>query len=257
MISPRKAWSLARRLVAAAMGVIATVVVLLPKPQRVALLGAPWGWLIGGLLLGLHAALGVQGLRRRPRPSQGGTREAWRGILAEFLPDKLAEVAAAELLIIRYALDWRRSAPARPGVIALSYHKGAQPVLIAMLVMSVIEVVVLHILLVHLSRAADLVLTIFGEAGFVYLLGVLNSLRRLPILVERDGVTVRMGLLIEQRLNIEDIADIQPCDGRAGRSAGVLKACVLSAPNTIVRLARPMRIRHLVRGWEEVTSRAD
>lgn len=102
---------------------------------------------------------------------------------------------------LRYAFAWGAGPDAPPGAVAFFYHRSLQPVLWGLLSASLLETAVLHLLLARLwSVQGSLLLLVVSVLGLIWLIGLINSLAKLPILVTSNGVRVRCGLLIDRWL---------------------------------------------------------
>ena len=90
----------------------------------------------------------------------------------------------------------------------------------------------------------SLVLLVVSALGLVYLIALINSLGRLPILVMDDGVRVRSGLLLDQWLPLAQVAGVSVvADPGDRKRPDLLRASLLAYPNTLVQLVRPLSVR--------------
>jgi hypothetical protein len=80
------------------------------------------------------------------------------------------------------------------------------------------------------------------------------SLRLLPVLVDAEGVRVRLGLLLDQRFNWDVLAAAEPATGLASRDPGVLRATTFTPPNVRLTLHRPVRARRGLKPAQDVTA---
>jgi hypothetical protein len=158
-------------------------------------------------------------------------------------------LVATELAVLRYAVGWRM-APAVPAdATPFSYHRGSRLLVWSLLFVAILEIVALHAVISIWSAKAAWTITIISMLGMVYLLGLVNAFARLPLLVSPEGLRVRTGLIIDQRLRFDEIASIETVmDCGDPKRPGFLKASVLAYPNVVVRLRRPMAIDRLLKG---------
>jgi hypothetical protein len=149
------------------------------------------------------------------------------------------------LTALRHALAWGGHADVPAGAVAFSYHRGAQPVLWALLGASVLETAVLHLLLARLwSLEGSLVLLAVSLAGLLWLIGLIASLGRLPLLVTATEVRVRCGLLIDEAVPLDQIATASVVANPGDlKRPGLLKASLLAYPNVLIELAKPLSVR--------------
>jgi hypothetical protein len=159
----------------------------------------------------------------------------------------LAGLLAHELAVFYYAfLFWRVEPQAQAEGIAFTYHhrNGSVGLLGALLGIIAIETAVVHLLVSRWSMTAAWVLTAVGVYGIIWLLGFLQSVRLRPLLVTRDALHMRIGLLWSARIPLRRIAAIMPIQGSAeGRKAsGYLHAAVLAEPQLLIELAEPIEV---------------
>jgi hypothetical protein len=151
-----------------------------------------------------------------------------------------ARPMARALAALRYALAFRTPPRVPIGAEAFTGHRnGVLPLLWTVAALSLVEVTLVHLLIRRWSAPAAIGVSLFSELGVVYMLGVGNSLRCLPTLVEPEGVRVRLGLLIDQPIAWADIAHAGVIVGEAGpKTRDVLRAAAISPPNVRLRLSR-------------------
>jgi hypothetical protein len=143
-----------------------------------------------------------------------------------------------------FAWAWAAAPDVPPGAGAFSYHRSLRPILIALIAAMVLETVAVHVGVFFLvSRTLAWVLLTLSLLGLVWLLGLVNSVAKLPILVTETGVRVRAGLLIDQWLPVAQVAGV-----RTGLNFGdlkrpeVLRASLVVYPNVLIELSSPLRL---------------
>lgn len=146
---------------------------------------------------------------------------------------------------LRYALDWRLRPDVPAGAEAFSNHRNIQPLLWALIVVSLLEIVAAH-LLVGFFMGATAAYLVFGLSvlGLLYVVGLVNSLAKLPLLVGPDGVRVRAGTLVDHWLPLERIAgatSVTNCGDL--KRPGFLKASLLAYPNVLIELDPPLAVK--------------
>ncbi|MGY1814695.1 hypothetical protein [Blastococcus sp. SYSU D00820] len=115
---------------------------------------------------------------------------------------------AFELAMWRALYRWVRRRPdVRPGGEAFPYAGAVTPVIWAFVVVSAIEVVVVHVVVPW--PAVRLVLDVAGIYGVLWMLGLLASLRTAPHVVDDAGLRVRHGAVVDLVLPWADIAAVQ------------------------------------------------
>lgn len=233
-----------------------------PVALREALLATPI--LVAAMVVVVlgHVAWGTVRARRAFQASEAVAKDRWVSAASEILPPMLVRLAAAELSILHMALfRWGGRADVPANCRAFSYHKHLTPMCATLLVLSVIEVAVYHLLLGHWNRTAALVMFVLSDLGLVYLVGLIKSFRFRPVLLTPNGVRIRAGLLIDQPIRLSMIAGVET--GFAGervRDPATLNAALLAWPNIILRLNEPVRRRSLLkreRSFRNVAFRLD
>lgn len=180
--------------------------------------------------------------RRVLMASCDSTHNRWVVALSELLPSALVRLASAELRVIHMALfRWGGPPDVPPNCRAFSYHKHLSPMCTTLLILSAIEIAVYHLLVGHWSRVAALIMFVFSDLGFVYLVGLVKSFRFLPILLTPEGVRIRAGFLIDQLVPLEAIAAVETSfAGERVRDFATLNAALLAWPNIVLRLNQPV-----------------
>ncbi|WP_346732032.1 hypothetical protein, partial [Sphingomonas sp. GC_Shp_5] len=232
----------------AIVGVLAGACVIValgaPAPLRAAMTGAPA--LVAAMLAIVLAHLGWAAVRaRRMLGDSAAAPDRWIAAAGQFAPPLLVRLAAAELRVIHLALfRWGGSADIPADSRGFAYHRHLAPICTALLILSGIETGVYHLLVGHWSRTAALVLFAISDLGFVYLVGLIKSFRLRPILITPDGVRVRGGLLIDQRIDLASITAVATeIVGDEVRAPATLNAALLAWPNVLLRLDPPLLCR--------------
>lgn len=106
-----------------------------------------------------------------------------------------------------------------------------------------LESSVVHLLVGLWSPTSAWILFGVSAPALLYLLGLINSIRTLPILVADKGVLVRGGLLIEQFIPIDQVKDVTGSfDNNVIKSRHVLKATLMAHPNLLIELNTPRTV---------------
>jgi hypothetical protein len=111
-------------------------------------------------------------------------------------------------------------------------------------VASVVEGVVVHLLVAGWSVGAAWVLSAISAYGAVWMVGDLQAIRLRPTLVSPDALTVRVGMRWNARLPWSEIESVEP-RGRTPfprRAAGHLRATPMGEPSFVVTLRSPARV---------------
>lgn len=242
-LRPSRASSLLRTVSGAGAALTIGVLVALPQNARSLLFSIPGALVVLSAILCSHVGAGILRGVKAFRQNRGGFRQGMERSLSEIVPERLAKVAAAELSILRFAFDWRMRPDVPQGAKAFGYHKHVQPMLWAFFVLVLLEIAVVHLLVSLWSMTAAWVLFVISDLSLLYLLGLINSLRKLPILVTDRGVIVRAGILIEQFIPIENIKEItRSFDSDYVNSRQVLRTTLMAYPNLLIELKTPLAV---------------
>ncbi|MEE1130477.1 MAG: hypothetical protein UHX00_02480 [Caryophanon sp.] len=101
-----------------------------------------------------------------------------------------------------------------------SYHKTSQIKLIVIVfsLLIVVEGVLFHLLLQRWSDIAAWIFTILNVYALLYIVGLYNSVRFLPHVLDGDTLTIRLGYQSSVEIDVRNIAEIQkPSDGGIGQ----------------------------------------
>lgn len=138
---------------------------------------------------------------------------------------------------------------------AFTYHgNGLLALVWTVVLLAPVEMLVTHLLVSRWSRAAAIWITSLSALPIVYLVVIAASLRLLPILVDAEGVRVRLGLLLDQRFDWDVVAAAESATGLASRSPGVLRATTLTPANVHLKLSRSVRARRGLKPVQDVTA---
>lgn len=102
---------------------------------------------------------------------------------------------------------------------------------------------------------------VLSDVGFVCLVGLIKSIRLTPVLLTQDCVRVRADLLIDQFVPLDAILAVDSdFAGDEVRDPATLNAALLTWPNILLRLNRPVHRRSLLkkrRHFDRVALRLD
>ncbi|WP_142632681.1 hypothetical protein [Sphingomonas sp. IC081] len=227
----------------------AALVVLLGAPPAVRMgLGAmPAIWVALILTVLLHTGWSL--LRAGQAWRGGAPGERWHRAAMQIVPEPLWRLAMAEVTVLRLALTgWRAKPDVPAAALPFAYHRHLAPMMGVLLALQAIEIGVMDVVLRLWSpRVANLLLEL-GIVALLYFVGLIRSLRLRPILLTADGLTVRSGVLAEQRIAFAEIAQLaSEVTAAEVKAATTRNMALLAWPNVIVRLARPIARKPLLR----------
>lgn len=217
-------------------GVAITACVALPASSRGTLVHS-WLVVVMAAPIAVHVCWGaVRGIRAARQETDG--RAKIRRALEEVVPAGLAKVAAAELTIIGHAFRWTGPADVPEGALGFAYHRLVSPMMWAFLCLALIEITVVHLLVSIWSATAAWILFIVSDVSLLYLLGLISSLRRLPVLIDHDNVRIRAGILYDFSIPLSSIVSISAAVASDDlRKSGTLKTSLLAYPNVLIEVS--------------------
>lgn len=176
------------------------------------------------------------------RAAQGSGAQRMGAAAGAILPQGLLRVVRREVEMLAIALfAWNRAPHCPDDAESFACHAYAVPVIAALAVLQVLEIAIVHFVLIHLNTLAAWILFALGAWGLVFVVALLKSLRLRPVLLLPSGVLVRSGFVVEMFVPYAAIARVE--GGWAGckpEGKGVLDLSILSTPNAVLRLARPV-----------------
>lgn len=124
---------------------------------------------------------------------------------------------------------------------AFAYRRAVAPMLWAFVGIASIELVVTHLLIALWWPRVALVLSALSLLGIVWLIGVLHSFHRLPVLIEADRLVMQVGTLRRVDVPRTQVRGLhQTWDAATFKGRGALKLSLLAYPNVVVDIAPPL-----------------
>jgi len=255
LMSPaRSDQSIPRRFAGAMAGAAITLPIVLPSAQRTMLLASPTALLIILAAISIHLVWGFGSAFNNSALRSDDFRIRVETFLSEFVPPAVARVAAAEIMVIRYVFAFRTPPKVPRDSIAFSYHRSGVLALVWIVAArSVIEATLVHLVIRQWSEFTAILVSGLSELSVVYLIGLANSFRCLPTLADADGLHFRLGILIDEKIEWEKIADVVVIKvSTAKKKPDVLRVAAISAPNIRIRLVAPTKVKQLFHSTREV-----
>ena len=133
------------------------------------------------------------------------------GFVELFGESKFVDLAVKDLAIYYYAFFVWFKKPVVNKELSFTYHKNSdiKVFVIIALIIGMIEVIAVHILLSHWNTIIAWVITVLSIYGLVYLVGLYNSVRYSPILIEDSHMVIRVGFQSSLRVNFENIESLE------------------------------------------------
>ena len=110
-----------------------------------------------------------------------------------------------------------------------------------------IELVVDQLLIAHWSRPVALALSVVTFGSVAWLISIIISFRRLPVLITPDALIMRAGTLRSVTVPLTQVAGLrQTWDGATVKQRNVLNLALIAYPNVVVDLRTPRPGRRAV-----------
>ncbi|PEU19239.1 MULTISPECIES: hypothetical protein [unclassified Bacillus (in: firmicutes)] len=134
------------------------------------------------------------------------------GFVELFGESKFVDLAVKDLAIYYYAFFVWFKKPSVNKELSFTYHKNSdiKVFVIIALIIGTIEVVGVHILLSHWNTIIAWVITVLSIYGLVYLVGLYNSVRYSPIVIEDNRMVIRVGFQSSLIVDFENIEAFEP-----------------------------------------------
>ncbi len=177
----------------------------------------------------------------------------------EFPANRWMAVLMYELGLMYYALGGRPGIVLGSNDVAFTYHRrgGLRVIYGLAVILGCFEMVGVHLLVAALSPVAAWELTGLELYGIVWVIGLLRSVDRLPVVLDECGIHIRYGVIYELFVPYEAIQDVQR--GRLyavdTKRKNYLNCAFINAPDCILKLraARPARLPYsLSRDVDEI-----
>lgn len=150
------------------------------------------------------------------------------------------------LWLALYRWVFRRPEPVPPGSVPFSYSGTGTMLLMAFIVVSAIEIPVLHLLLPW--TVARIIAWIAGVYGLLWMIGLLATLRVYPHLVGEPGIRIRKSMATDLTVPWENVRAIRsrgrslPPGGQTQFEDGVLSFGVAGGTTVDVVLEEPITL---------------
>lgn len=122
-----------------------------------------------------------------------------------------------------------------------AYHKALAPLLWVFAFIMAAELLITHLLVSGLwSQRAALIFSALSLAALVWTILFIRSLKRRPVLVDAEGVTMRIGSLKAVRVPARSISGLRTSWPREElKRKGVLNFALINYPNVMLDLDPP------------------
>lgn len=131
---------------------------------------------------------------------------------------------------------------------AFSYHRAVAPLMWVFVGLASIELVVVHLLVAMWRPRVALALSALSLLSMLWLVSVIRSFKRLPVVIEQDRLVVRVGTLKRIDVPRGRVTGLRETWNAADLKArGVLKLSLIAYPNVVIDIDPPVGRRGLIR----------
>jgi hypothetical protein len=161
------------------------------------------------------------------------------------------KIIASELTILRFGLlCWKKQAAAPEGTVPYTTYKESNyPVLFGVILFScIIEITALHLVLLHYSKIAALIVSIISLYGTIFIVSDLSAILKSPVLILDDRLLLRTGMRWRAMVNKTNIASIEKIKDSFQPVSDCFKGAALkNSANVLITFKHPVQIERIYR----------
>lgn len=127
------------------------------------------------------------------------------------------------------------------GPLQFAYHRGIAPMLWVLIGLSAIELGVVHALLAFWNGWVALVVSLLTASGMIWLIALVRSMPRLPVLLDAERLVLRVGFLRRFDILLGNIAGVRTSwESRVEKAKTVSNLALIAYPNVMIDLRQPI-----------------
>lgn len=128
-----------------------------------------------------------------------------------------------------------------PETLRFDYHRSVAPMMWVLVALAGTELLVVHFLLALWRPWVALIVSMLTLPAVIWLIGVILSFKRLPVLIEGDRLVIRVGRLRGHCIPLRAIAGFREHWTAAELKArGISNLALIAYPNIWIDLAEPI-----------------
>lgn len=174
-----------------------------------------------------------------------GVRQAVSDV---FHDNKAVNILLTELLLMYLAIfGWfKKFEGTKVETSAFTYHHKSSysTILGVMIALLCVETAALHIIVLHWSRIAAIILTGLSIYSLLWLIGDFHAIRLQPVLLTQDCIELRIGIRWKGTIPISNVASVDIGSGPPRNAKGYVRASVLGA-RVVLNLSQPVTVKGL------------
>lgn len=137
---------------------------------------------------------------------------------------------------------------AEPPGEAFSYHRAVAPLMWVFVGLASIELIVVHLLVAMWRPWVALTLSALSLLSILWLVSVICSFKRLPVVIENDRLVMRVGTLKRIDVPRDQVRGLREVwDAAQLKALGTLKLSLIAYPNVVIDIDPPEGRRGRVR----------
>jgi hypothetical protein len=175
----------------------------------------------------------------------------YKSLAIVFGDSAYVRIVASELTVLRFGLlCWKKQKQVPDTVNRYTVYKEANyPVLFGLILFAcAVEIIGLHILLLHYSKTAAFITSIFSLYGTIFIVSDLSAILKSPVLIMDDRLLLRTGLRWRTIINKNNIASLEKIKDSYQPDSNCFKGGVLkNGVNILFTFKHPINIERLYR----------
>lgn len=165
-----------------------------------------------------------------------------------FHDNKVINILLTELLLMYLAFfGWfKKFGGAGTEASVFTYHRKSSysTILGVMIMLLCIETTALHIIVLHWSKIAAIILTGLSIYSLLWLVGDFHAIRLQPVLITQDNIQLRIGMRWSATIPIATVSSVDIGSGPPRNTKGYVRASVLGA-RVVLNLNQPATLKGL------------
>jgi hypothetical protein len=161
------------------------------------------------------------------------------------------KILASELTVLRFGLlCWKKQKQTSTTIDQYTVYKESNyPLLFGVILFAcIVEIMGLHLVLLHYSKTAALIISILSMYGLIFIVGDLSAVLKSPVLVMSNKVLLRTGLRWRVIVDKNNIASIEKVKDTFQPGINCFKGSIMkNSVNVLFTFKHPVNIERLYR----------
>jgi hypothetical protein len=161
------------------------------------------------------------------------------------------KLVASELTVLRFGLlCWKKQKQSSTATDQYTVYKESNyPLLFGVILFAcIVEITGLHVVLLHYSKTAALIVSILSVYGMIFMVSDLSAILKSPVLVMSDKLLLRTGLRWRAVVDRNNIASIEKIKDTFQPDINCFKGSIMkNSANLLLTFKHPVNIERLYR----------